>query len=174
MSTHLRQMYELCECSIIVDDTRVAATLDAANEGWGFMTKALWSPVETRHSHLENRGFADFDDPSFVDADGNPDFERIQASEDFRLLRRRFLLFVFPMSAAFLCSYMVFVLLSAFAQDFVSTRVFGVVNAGILLGLGQFVTTIIITLSYARYAKRKLDPQVRVVREMAGLKEKSK
>ncbi|TWP52705.1 DUF485 domain-containing protein [Lentzea tibetensis] len=136
------------------------------------MTKALWSPVETRQAHQENSGFATFADPdvpSYVDADGKPDFELIRDSDDFRLLRRRLVLFVFPMSALFLCSYMTFVLLSAYAYDFVSHRVFGVVNVGILLGLGQFVTTIIITLTYARYAKRKLDPQTKVIRGMAGL-----
>lgn len=141
------------------------------------MTKALWSPVESRHTYRENEGFATFADPdvpSYVDADGKPDFEAIQASEDFRLLRRRLVLFVFPMSAAFLCSYMTFVLLSAYAHDFVSRRVFGVVNMGILVGLAQFVTTIAITLGYAQYAKRKLDPQVQVIRYLAGMKEKCK
>ncbi|GLZ31045.1 hypothetical protein Lesp02_32340 [Lentzea sp. NBRC 105346] len=139
------------------------------------MTKALWSPAESRRTHHENSGFATFadpDTPSYVDVDGKPDFELIQSSAEFSLLRRRLVYFIFPMSALFLCSYMTFVLLSAYAYDIVSKRVFGVVNLGILLGLAQFVSTIIITLSYARYARRKLDPQTQVIRSMAGIEEK--
>jgi uncharacterized membrane protein (DUF485 family) len=134
------------------------------------MTKALWSPDGTRYAQ-HGTGFATFADPevpSYVDANGNPDFELIRDSDEFALLRRRLVLFVFPMSAAFLLSYLSFVLLSAYAYDFVSQRVFGVVNLGILIGLSQFVTTIAITLGYARYAKRKLDPQTQVIKDMAG------
>ena len=64
-----------------------------------------------------------------------------------------------------------YVIASAYAHDFMSTRVFGVVNVGILLGLLQFVTTVALTLTYARYAKRRLDPQVSVVRGLAGIVE---
>lgn len=138
------------------------------------MTKAMWSPGETQHEHREMRGFASFDDPetlSYVDSNGKPDFTLIQQSEEFRTLRRRLTTFIFPMSALFLASYMTFVLLSAYAKDFVSIKVIGVINLGILLGLGQFVTSIIITLSYARYAKRRLDPQRKLLTKMTGAEE---
>jgi uncharacterized membrane protein (DUF485 family) len=122
----------------------------------------------------QSRGFALFDDPGrpmLVDASGNPDFALIQQSADFQLLRRRLLRFIFPMSALFLGWYLTFVLLSAYAHDFVSTRVFGVVNVGILFGLCQFLSTIAITLAYTRYAKRRLDPQTQVLRDLAGVEE---
>jgi len=138
------------------------------------MTKAMPPPAKTRHAGAQSRGFAHFDDPAhplLVDASGNPDFALIQQSADFQLLRRRLLRFVFPMSALFLSWYLAFVLLSAYAQDFVSTRVFGVVNVGILVGLCQFLSTIAITLSYARYAKRRLDPQTQLIRGRAGIEE---
>ncbi|MEO6088076.1 MAG: DUF485 domain-containing protein [Umezawaea sp.] len=106
-----------------------------------------------------------------MDEDGNPDFVAIQQSEEFKALRRRALVFVFPMTALFLTWYLTYVIASAYAHEFMSTRVFGVVNVGILLGLLQFVTTVVLTLSYARYAKRKLDPQVSVVRGLAGIVE---
>ncbi len=45
-------------------------------------------------------------------------------------------------------------LLGAFAHDFMATKVFGNVNVGLLLGLGQFVTTFVITGLYVRFANR--------------------
>jgi len=138
------------------------------------MTKAMWSPGETEQVHQESRGFASFEDPealSFVDSNGNPNFALIRQTDEFRTLRRHLMLFIFPMTALFLASYLTFVLLSAYAKDFVSTKVIGVINLGILLGLGQFVTSIIITLGYARYAKQKLDPQRRLLAEKTGVEE---
>jgi uncharacterized membrane protein (DUF485 family) len=138
------------------------------------MTKALPRSVDSRQTANRGRGFATFDEPAkplLVDEDGNPDFVAIQQSEEFKALRRRALVFVFPMTALFLTWYLTYVIASAYAHDFMSTRVFGVVNVGILLGLLQFVTTVALTLSYARYAKRKLDPQVSVVRGLAGIVE---
>ncbi|MEO6766032.1 MAG: DUF485 domain-containing protein [Umezawaea sp.] len=138
------------------------------------MTKALPRSLDSRQSPNRGRGFATFDEPAkplLVDEDGNPDFVAIQQSEEFKALRRRALVFVFPMTALFLTWYLTYVIASAYAHEFMSTRVFGVVNVGILLGLLQFVTTVVLTLSYARYAKRKLDPQVSVVRGLAGIVE---
>ncbi|MGZ3148220.1 DUF485 domain-containing protein [Lentzea chajnantorensis] len=143
-------------------------------EGREQMTKAMWSPGETQHGQPEIRGFASFDDPealSYVDSNGKPNFALIQQSDEFRTLRRRLTTFIFPMTALFLASYLTFVLLSAYAKDFVSTKVVGVINLGILLGLGQFVVSIVITLSYARYAKRRLDPQRRLLAEKTGVEE---
>lgn len=138
------------------------------------MTKAMPPPGETRYVDAQSRGFSHFTEPGrplMVDASGNPDFAVIQQSADFQLLRRRLRRFIFPMSALFLGWYLTFVLLSAYAPGFVSRRVFGVVNVGILFGLCQFLSTIVITLSYARYAKRRLDPQTRILRGMAGVEE---
>jgi uncharacterized membrane protein (DUF485 family) len=45
-----------------------------------------------------------------------------------------------------------------------STRVFGNINVGLLLGLGQFVTTFAITTWYVSYANRKLDPLAEEIR----------
>jgi uncharacterized membrane protein (DUF485 family) len=138
------------------------------------MTKALRSPGETQQEYREIRGFASFDDPetlSYVDSDGNPNFALIQQTDEFRTLRRRLTTFIFPMTALFLSSYLTFVLLSAYARDFVSIKVVGVINLGILLGLSQFVTSIVITLGYARYAKRRLDPQRKLLAEKTGVEE---
>src|SRR5437763_976349 len=64
------------------------------------------------------------------------DYVRIQASPEFRSLRARFRRFAFPMCVLFVVWYMAYVILAAYAHNFMSTPVFGEVNVGILLGLG--------------------------------------
>ena len=90
-------------------------------------------------------------------ADG-VDYLQVEESPKFRELKRRHRSFVLPVAALFLVWYFVYVLLADYAVDFMSTPVFGNVNVGLLLGLGQFVTTFAITMWYVWYANRKLDP----------------
>ncbi|UVS76406.1 DUF485 domain-containing protein [Actinokineospora sp. UTMC 2448] len=85
-------------------------------------------------------------------------WERVQAGPEFTELRRRLRGFVFPMTAAFLIWYLLFVLLADYAPEFMSTRVVGNITVGLLLGLGQFVSTFLITFLYVRHADRRLDP----------------
>jgi uncharacterized membrane protein (DUF485 family) len=86
-------------------------------------------------------------------------------SERFRTLRRRHRSFVFPLAALFLVWYAVYVLLAAYDHDLMATPVIGVVNVGILLGLGQFVTTFAITMAYVAFANRRIDPIATEIRE---------
>jgi uncharacterized membrane protein (DUF485 family) len=86
------------------------------------------------------------------------DYQEVAESPDFRELQKRHRSFVFPLAVLFLIWYFVYVLLAAYAHDFMATPVFGTVNVGLLFGLGQFVTTFVITMAYVAYANRKLDP----------------
>ncbi len=96
-------------------------------------------------------------------------FLEAQASPEFQELRTRLRRFVFPMAAFFLIWYGVYVLLGAFAHDFMAIKVFGNVNVGLLIGLGQFLTTFIITGVYVRFANRELDPRAAAIRsELEG------
>ena len=72
-----------------------------------------------------------------TDIVGNPetDYQRVQNSEEFQALKRRFRRFVFPMTAFFLAWYFLYVLLAAYAHDFMSTKVFGNINIAIIFGL---------------------------------------
>ncbi|MDV3124311.1 DUF485 domain-containing protein [Mycobacterium sp. 21AC1] len=93
----------------------------------------------------------------------------MQASPEFQELRSKLRNFVFPMTAFFLIWYGLYVVLGAFAHDFMSTKVFGNVNVGLLLGLAQFVTTFVITGLYVRFANRELDPRAAAIRaELEG------
>jgi len=86
------------------------------------------------------------------------DYERVERSPEFQALRRRFRSFVFPMTALFLAWYLLYVLLASYAHDFMSTPVWGNINVGLLMGLGQFVSTFVITMVYASWANRRQDP----------------
>jgi len=116
--------------------------------------------------------------PALFDRDGQtrvpgrrrkrgPDYEGIQRSPEFRSLRGRFRRFVFPMSIGFFVWYLAYVVLAAYAGGFMSTPVFGLVNIGMLLGLGQFVTTAVITVLYVRFANREMDPRAAEIRASA-------
>jgi uncharacterized membrane protein (DUF485 family) len=96
-----------------------------------------------------------------------PDFERIQRTGEFAALRSRRRWFVFPVSLLFFAWYMTDVLLAAYAHDFMNIKVFGQVNIAMVFGLLQFVTTIVITAAYIRFANRRLDPQVEQIRLQA-------
>ncbi len=93
------------------------------------------------------------------------DFARIEQSETFRRLKRRHRSFVLPLAVVFLLWYFAYVLLADYAHEFMATPVFGNVNVGLLLGLGQFVTTFAITTWYVIYANRQLDPLADEIRE---------
>ncbi len=81
-----------------------------------------------------------------------------QRSPEFVQLRRTMRGFAFPMTAFFLIWYFLYVVLAAFAPEFMSIRVAGNINLGLIIGLLQFVTTFTITTIYVSYANRNLDP----------------
>jgi uncharacterized membrane protein (DUF485 family) len=93
-----------------------------------------------------------------------PDWTEIQGSAEFTELRRRLRGWVFPMTAAFLVWYLLYVLLSDYAHGFMSTKLWGNINVGLVFGLLQFVSTFVITSLYVRHANRRLDPLATKIR----------
>lgn len=93
-------------------------------------------------------------------------YEQIQGSFEFDELRTRFRRFVFPMTAAFLLWYLIYVLLATYAADFMSIRVPAGSNltVGLYIGLLQFVTTFLITTIYVSFANNRLDPAAEMLR----------
>ena len=79
-------------------------------------------------------------------------------------LKRRFRRFAFPWTVAFLVWYFLYLLASVYATGFMSIRVFGNLNVGLLLGLAQFVSTFLITFLYIRHANKNLDPLASQIR----------
>jgi uncharacterized membrane protein (DUF485 family) len=96
---------------------------------------------------------------------GQTGYQEVQASEEFAQLRSRFRKFVFPVTGLFLTWYFAYVLLAAFAPGFMSTKLVGNINVGLVFGLLQFVSTFVITTVYARWADRQFDPTAERLRE---------
>ncbi|MGP6172241.1 sodium:solute symporter family transporter [Microbacterium sp. A204] len=69
------------------------------------------------------------------------DYVAVEESPRFQKLKRTQRSFIFPMAALFLIWYFVYVLLGAYATEFMGQRVWGDITVGLLLGLAQFVTT---------------------------------
>jgi uncharacterized membrane protein (DUF485 family) len=82
----------------------------------------------------------------------------VARSDEFVGLRKALRGFVFPMTAAFFLWYALYVILSAYARDFMGTKIVGNINVALVFGLLQFVSTFAIAWLYARFADRKLDP----------------
>ena len=81
-----------------------------------------------------------------------------QESPEFQELRRRYRGWVLPVAGASLVWYFLYVLLAAYATDFMAQPVLGNINVGLIMGLLQFVSTFGVTALYISYANRVLDP----------------
>ena len=91
-------------------------------------------------------------------ADKHEEYMRIHQSEDFALLRKKFRAFVIPTTVAFMVWYLLYVLMSSWAGDFMGTKLVGNINVALVFGLLQFVSTFAIAWLYSSYAGRELDP----------------
>ena len=84
-------------------------------------------------------------------------WEATQASPKFQKLRKSYRGFAFPLTVAFLVWYFLYVVLTAFAREWVSTPVIGNINIALILGVLQFVSTFLIAWLYERHSSSKLD-----------------
>ena len=89
---------------------------------------------------------------------GHLDFQAVQTTAQFQELRRTHRSFVFPWTVVFLVWYFLYVILAAYFPEFMSIKMWGNINLGIVIGLLQFVSTFVITGLYVRFADRRLDP----------------
>jgi uncharacterized membrane protein (DUF485 family) len=80
---------------------------------------------------------------------------------------------VLPATAAFLLWYLLYVVCSNWAEDFMATKLWGNINVALVFGLLQFVTTFLIAWLYSRFSTKRLDPLAReldqrYIAELAG------
>ncbi|MEV5982354.1 DUF485 domain-containing protein [Streptomyces sp. NPDC052114] len=97
-------------------------------------------------------------------APSTEEYTEVQESAEFGELRRAHRSFAFPLTVAFIAWYLVYVLLSNYAGDFMGTKLFGNINVALVLGLGQFLTTFLIAWFYSRHAAAKLDPKAEAIK----------
>ncbi|MHC0428739.1 DUF485 domain-containing protein [Streptomyces sp. O3] len=81
----------------------------------------------------------------------------VQRSAAFQEVRGRYRRFVAPAVALFLCWYVAYVVTATVAPGLMARPVVGAVNVALLAGLGQFLTTFLLTWAYARHARLRRD-----------------
>jgi uncharacterized membrane protein (DUF485 family) len=92
------------------------------------------------------------------------EFTEVQDSPEFAELRSSHRSFAFPLTVGFIAWYLLYVLLSNYAGDFMGTKLLGNVNVALALGIAQFLTTFLIAYWYARHAATKLDPKAAAIK----------
>ena len=86
------------------------------------------------------------------------DWDEIERSPEFQELVKRRKAFVLPGTIFFLAWYMSFILLTAYAEDFMSRRVYEGLTVGYCLALTQFVMVLVLGLWYLRKSDNEFDP----------------
>ena len=95
----------------------------------------------------------------------DPVYDHLHASDEFAALRKAYRGFVLPATVAFLSWYLLYVLMSNYATDFMAIQVVGNINVALVFGLLQFATTFLIAWLYSRYSTEHLDPGARALDE---------
>jgi uncharacterized membrane protein (DUF485 family) len=95
------------------------------------------------------------------------DWREIEDSPEFKELVRKRRSFVLPGTIFFLSWYMGFILLTAYAEDFMARRVYEGLTVGYCLALTQFVMVLALGILYLRKSDRDYDPLAARVVELA-------
>ncbi|XUL91583.1 DUF485 domain-containing protein [Streptomyces galilaeus] len=121
---------------------------DALASGWG---------------ELDGTGVPAPEVPAARREDGEPALRAgdvyldVQRSAAFQEVRSRYLRFVVPGTIVFLTWYVAYVVAATTAPGLMARPVAGAVNVGMVAGLGQFLTTFLLTWAYARHARLRRD-----------------
>ncbi|MEV7084351.1 DUF485 domain-containing protein [Streptomyces sp. NPDC093085] len=80
-------------------------------------------------------------------------YREVQRSAAFREVRGRYRRFVVPATLAFLLWYVAYVVAATAAPGLMARPVVGAVNVALAAGLGQFLSTFLLTWAYTRHAR---------------------
>ncbi len=81
----------------------------------------------------------------------------VQRSAAFQEVRSRYRGFVVPATAGFFLWYVAYVVAATMTPGIMARPVVGAVNVALLAGLGQFLSTFLLTWAYARHARLRRD-----------------
>ncbi|MEU9250442.1 DUF485 domain-containing protein [Streptomyces sp. NPDC048270] len=81
----------------------------------------------------------------------------VQRSAAFQEVRSRYRRFVVPATAGFFLWYVAYVVAATAAPGLMARPVAGAVNVAMVAGLGQFLSTFLLTWAYARHARLRRD-----------------
>ncbi|MFJ2210695.1 DUF485 domain-containing protein [Streptomyces sp. NPDC101062] len=84
-------------------------------------------------------------------------YREVQRSAAFQEVRGRYRRFVVPASLAFFVWYVAYVVAATAAPELMARPVVGAVNVAMAAGLGQFLSTFLLTWAYARHARLHRD-----------------
>ena len=93
-----------------------------------------------------------------VEARPDVDWEKIERSPEFQELVHRRRAFVIPCTIFFLTWYMGFIVLCAYAPDFMGESVYEDLTVGYCLALTQFLMVMVLGLWYLRKSDNEFDP----------------
>ncbi|MEU6381510.1 DUF485 domain-containing protein [Streptomyces sp. NPDC046909] len=120
---------------------------DALASGWGELGGAgVPAPVPVARS-----GRAEHEDAAAEV------YLQVQRSAAFQEVRSRYRRFVVPACVVFFGWYVGYVVTATTAPGLMARPVAGAVNVAMLAGLGQFLTTFVLTWAYARHARLRRD-----------------
>ncbi|MEU6672612.1 DUF485 domain-containing protein [Streptomyces sp. NPDC046925] len=119
---------------------------DALASGWGELdgTGAPAPVVPPRAAPERSASAADI-------------YLEVQRSAAFQEVRARYRRFVIPGVAVFFTWYVAYVVTATTAPGLMARPVAGSVNVAMVAGLGQFLTTFLLTWAYARHARLRRD-----------------
>ncbi|MER7824746.1 uncharacterized membrane protein (DUF485 family) [Streptomyces sp. CG 926] len=89
--------------------------------------------------------------------DASDIYLEVQRSAAFQEVRTRYRRFVVPATAGFFLWYVAYVVAATAAPGLMGRPVVGAVNVAMLAGLGQFLSTFLLTWAYARHARLRRD-----------------
>jgi uncharacterized membrane protein (DUF485 family) len=92
------------------------------------------------------------------DPGGRIDWEAIEESPEFQELERERRSFVLPGTIFYLTWYMGFILLTAYAEGFMSERIYEGLTVGFCLALSQFLMVLVLGLMYLKRSANTYDP----------------
>lgn len=144
---------------------------DALASGWGELdgTGTPTTPVPPASAPTPAAGAATVHPGGPVGAGGGADaaaehgpgaaeiYLEVQRGAAFQEVRRRYRRFVFPATLAFLIWYLAYVVAATTAPGLMARPVAGAVNVAMVAGLGQFLTTFLLTWAYSRHARLHRD-----------------
>jgi len=93
-----------------------------------------------------------------AEPDRRIDWRAIEESPEFQELVRKRRSFVIPGTIFFLAAYMAFILLAAYAPDFMGERVYQGLTVGYCLALTQFLMVFGLGIWYLRKSANTFDP----------------
>ncbi|MGW7366355.1 DUF485 domain-containing protein [Streptomyces sp. NPDC054841] len=84
-------------------------------------------------------------------------YVEVRRSAAFQEVRSRYRRFVVPATLAFFVWYVAYVIAATTAPGLMARPVAGAVNVAMVAGLGQFLSTFLLTWAYARHARLRRD-----------------